>query len=138
QFTPWVLPMALVGLVAGFFRHRRETILLSACAAVIAFGAILVPNFLLESQWIWLNTTYWIPVYVVTAVLLALGITALPRWWMSAAVAGIAVASPFAMHRHHNDLSDYRFARDYGENLLRTMRPDAVYFGTGDHTLFPL
>jgi len=57
--------------------------------------------------------------------LLGLALLAAPAWQ--------AVA-----HWRQCDYSDYYYARDHAENLLRCLLPRALVFPTGDHNTFPL
>jgi Protein O-mannosyl-transferase TMEM260-like/Tetratricopeptide repeat len=144
QFTPWIGWLALLGLAPLWRRGKARTMLLLGIFAVTVLSAILVPNFSIEKGDIWINTTYWIPAYLVAAVFLGAAVarvrSAHPRIGNAAAVllALATVLSPLLAHYWRNDKSDYFFARDYGQNILDTLPPNAIYFAEGDHALFPV
>ncbi len=143
EFTPWVGVLAILGCVRIWRNDRAACLLLLSTFLVVAFGAILVPNFNLEHHWVWMNSTYWIPAYLVAAVFIGVTIAAVaqvatvPRA-VTPILAAIIVASPFLAHFRHNDRAESYLARDYARNLLNTMAPNAIYYGSGDHTVFPL
>jgi len=100
-----------------------------------------------------LNSVFFIPLLFLLAVPSALGLDRLaarlaarlpermrllPRkqaGW--AAAAAIPLAFLLANYRG-NDKSDYRIARDYAENILRTLPKDSIYMPGGDHANFPV
>lgn len=143
EFTPWVGLLTLVGIGSLWRRDRRHAAFLIVLFLVLALGGIVLPNFSLTFRDIWINTTYWIPAYAVSAVFLAAALAQVSTWarsragWMPGLLATAVVCSPLAVHFHHNDMSDYYLSRDYGENLLKTMAQNAIYYGSGDQTLFP-
>ena len=143
EFTPWVGVLAILGCVRLWREEKAACLLLLSTFLVVAFGAILVPNFNLEHHWVWMNTTFWIPAYLIAAIFIGITIAAVaqvpsvPRI-VAPILAAIIVASPFEAHVRHNDRGASYLARDYAQNLLDTMAPDAIYYGSGDHTVFPL
>lgn len=146
QFTPWVGMLSLFGVVTVWRADRLRCAFLVAVFLVVSIGSILIPNFDLDRQSIWLNTTYWIPAYVIAAMFIGFGIDRIAtrflygQWRRRVAVAlgFVCVASPFIANYARCDKSDYYFARDYATNLFETMEKDAIYFGTPDHSIFPL
>ncbi|MCP4639045.1 MAG: DUF2723 domain-containing protein [bacterium] len=136
-------------MLIGFFtlrnRGRAYAWLLAGLFTVLAMTAIVIPNFAITRKEIWINTTYWIPAYVVAAILCGAGLARLaqafraPRGRVVLWVGSVfLIGLPLAMNYRANDKSDYHFASDYGENVLRTLDTDAIYFGDGDHHLFPV
>lgn len=142
EFTPWVGWIPLIGAVTLHFRRRDACGLLLALFATVSAGSILAPNFDLDPVAIWINTTYWIPAYVVAAMLLGAGFARLsaaaPRRPLAWGLALACVLSPLLVHLHHNNRSEAYLARDYGMNLLRTMEQDAVFVAATDHAIFPV
>lgn len=143
EFTPWVLLLIVPGLIR-LYQKSRPTLWLSLSVFVmILFASILVPNFPIEYHFIWMNTTFWIPLTVLGALWIGFGLDWLinrlsARPWIRFEVCFIALISPLVTHFDHNNQSNYYIARDYAENVLDTMEPNAIYFGGGDHTIFPL
>lgn len=146
EFTPWIGWLALIGVVRTWKSRRPDCTFLVSLFTVVALGAILIPNFDLDRKGIWVNTTYWIPAYAAAAVFIGVAVAGVMDWSrlrVTSAILGMtlglaSVLSPLFVHYHHNNRSEYYFVRDYGLNLLSTMDKGAVYFGGGDHTIFPL
>ncbi|MFA6240714.1 MAG: hypothetical protein WC655_07290, partial [Candidatus Hydrogenedentales bacterium] len=146
QFTPVFGWLALLGVVALAVRRQQGWSMLFAQFAVLSIGCIVIPNFALERKDIWLNTTYWIPAYLIAAVFIAAGIDWVgglvkARPWNGIAAAILIAAAgggPLAAHYAENDKSDFLLARDHAVNILNTMDPNAVYFADGDHMIFPV
>ena len=143
EFTPWVLLMVIPGVILLQREVASLSILLLGMFAVVLLASILVPNFPIEHQYIWLNSTYWVPLTVISSVWLGIGIHALlerlnARPYIRLEACVILVASPLFTHWDHNNLSDYTLPREYGTNLLDTMEPNAIFVGSGDHTIFPV
>ena len=143
EFTPWVLLLALPG-IKQLHNHSKSTgFLMASIFSIVLLASILVPNFPIEHYWIWLNTTYWIPCYLITAIWLGFSLDyAIKRLKMPSrllyALALVTILSPLLIHFKHNDQSNYYFTHDYARNILTTMDEDAIYFGSGDHTIFPV
>jgi tetratricopeptide (TPR) repeat protein len=95
---------------------------------------------------IWLNTTFWIPAYLIAALFIGtmLGeIAAFPRRRIVRGFAAISLiaaagAAPLIAHFDRNNKSDDYFASDYARNILGTIAPGGVYFGDSDLALFPV
>ena len=63
----------------------------------------------------------------------------LPLGGAAAATLGVAiVAAPLLTHYRHNDQSDNYLADDWGRNLFRSARENAIIFPSADHSSFPL
>lgn len=146
QFTIGLGLFAPFGLVVVWRRAGRAATVMFALAWLSnALGSILIPNYGDDRMSIWLNTTYWIPAYLVAAILLGAAIAgvcaATPRLGIRTVVAAglcfVAVVAPLLAHYSRNDKSRYFLADDYARNVLATMKPGAIYFGDTDLALFP-
>ena len=147
QFTPGICLFDSFGIVVLWKRER-----LALCAMLMlvwlgtVLGGILIPNFGPDRLSTWLNTTYWIPAYLVTALFIGAAVAgvcaATPRAPVRAVVAIVlciaAVGAPLAANWNHNDKSRYYLASDYARNILATLAPGAIYFGDSDLSLFPV
>jgi hypothetical protein len=142
EFGPWVGWLAPVGAVLLTRRKRWLGALLITLFAVAFASALLVPNFDLDRQGRWHNTTFFIPLYVIAAIWIGESIAALAgtRHGRAAAfaLALVTALSPVVLNYRVNDMSAYLVSRDYAFDLFDSMQPNAVYFGVGDHRLFPL
>lgn len=147
QFTPGVGLLAPFGIVVLWKKaHRAVSAMLVLAWLATVIGGIFIPNYGQDRMSIWLNTTYWIPAYLITAVFIGAAIAgvcaATPRPLVRAVVAlalcVAAVGAPFVSNYSHNDKSDYYLASDYARNILATLAPGAIYFGDSDLSLFPV
>jgi Tfp pilus assembly protein PilF len=146
QFTPWVGPVSLFGIVTVWRKDKSRCAFLAAFFLVVSLASILIPNFDLDRMSIWLNTTYWIPAYVVVAFFIGFGVDRIAtrlgqgRWRkrVTAVLGLVCVVSPFLANYARCNKNDYYFARDYALNVLRTMDEGAVYYPLPDHSIFPV
>lgn len=143
EFTPLVWFVLIFGISPLHKKQRSTSCLLGAVFSVVLLASILVPNFPIEFQYIWLNTTYWIPLNIVGAIWLGFALEVLQqrmsrRPYLRAVTFIVIVLSPLLVYFQYNDQSDYTMSRDYAKDVLDTMEPNAIYFGGGDHTIFPL
>ncbi len=149
EFTPWVGLAALAGLcgwglseVSGKGRGLHSPpFAVYALAAGLAFaaGALFVPEYPPEYPWEWLRTAYWIPVLVTAACFLGYIIALVSKYSKIAyiVIACICIISPIVFNFSVSNRRGDRLAEGYARELLDGMAPDAVYFGGGDHTVFP-
>jgi len=143
EFTPWVLLLAMPGLYGLYKSSRTIFALTTGVFSLVLVGSIIIPNFAIEYYWVWLNTTYWIPCYLITAIWIGYfmdyaqeRLKSHPR--LLHALSIIIILSPLIVHFEHNDQSNYYYSRDYAQNLLDTLDENALYFGEGDHAIFPI
>ncbi len=151
DLTPWLAAAAVLGLLV--LAGRDRPVLLLALLWLICTGPlfVLVANFDLDMTTRWLMRVFFIPVPLA----LAIGIGCLLEWVRTrmhaklsrtprvaaAVVALLAVAGPAvqaASHWQRCDYSNYWYARDHAENLLRCMMHGAMVFPSGDYNTFPL
>jgi tetratricopeptide (TPR) repeat protein len=143
EFTPVIAWLPLVGLAGLRYQRRSAAALLFGLFATVVLGFILLLNFSLTYESLWIISTHWIPAYVVAAILLGVAIHALGKASRHAdlirvTLAAVCTALPLLEHYEHNDRSDARLVLDYALNILNTMEPDAVYIPTADHAIFPV
>lgn len=145
QFTP---VLALVPVLGAYFvwqRDRRRFGLVAGLFGLTVVGFLLITNFRLDKESLWVNGVFFLPAYLAAALLLGAALAGLGslrvrgrRLWVPAAVLALAaVAAPLGANWRAADKSRYWFAHDYGRNVLQTMEPDAVYIPTADHATFP-
>ena len=142
EFSPWVVWLALPGLIVLAMRAPWSTLLLVTIAAAIALAFMVIPNYPLDQENIWVINVFWIPCYMITGIFIGAGVAAMgPRFkshWLHAVLAIVVVGLPFASHITANNRHDYYLAEDFGRNILRTLAPDAIYFAGADHANFPV
>ena len=159
EFTPWLLWAPLLGIPALWRKEKLRLIFLAGLAVYVVFGFIFILNFDIDKQSLWLNNVFWIPAYMIAAVLIGCGVhwlaigaplpinagadSAAPAWRTmlgrtAAVVLGLAVVlMPLQANYYANDKSQYYFAYDYGLNILNSLDQDAIYFPSADHATFP-
>jgi tetratricopeptide (TPR) repeat protein len=147
QFTPGVgllAPFGVFVLWKRSFRALSVMLLLAWLGTVI--GGILIPNFGPDRLSLWLNTTYWIPAYQISAICIGAAIAGicasiqrrLVRIFVLTGLLVAAVGAPLLANYAHNDKSRFYLASDYARNILATLAPGAIYFGDSDLSLFPV
>lgn len=115
-----------------------QAYLMCAFLALLATVA-LAPRYPHEYQWDWLRSAYVLPL----SVLLSIAIGAFVAYWSGGwrwlywLTGLMAILFPLFVNADANNRRSDRVAEMYGKDILSGMAPDAVYFGGGDHTLFP-
>jgi len=111
-----------------------------ACAFVALLAATgLVPQYPHEYQWDWLRSAYVLPLSVVMAIAVGAFVAYWSEgWrWVYWLMGLMAIVLPLFVNAGANNRKNDRIAEVYGRDVLSGMAPDAVYFGGGDHTVFP-
>ncbi len=142
EFTPVIAWLPLVGLASLWARSRSAALFFVSLFATVVLGFMLLLNYPLTHESLWIISTHWIPAYVVAGILMGAAIHALGKaskrpQWIQAGVAAVCVVLPLLEHYEHNDRSNSRQSLDYALNVLNTLEPDAVYIPTADHAIFP-
>jgi len=143
EFTPVIAWLPLVGLASLWPRWRSAALLLPGLFATVVLGFMVLLNYPLTHESLWIISTHWIPAYVVAGILMGAAIHALGKasrhtQWVQAGVGAVCVVLPLLEHYEHNDRGNARMALDYAVNVLNTLEPDAVYIPTADHAIFPV
>lgn len=142
EFSPWVVWLALPGFIMLAARKTWATLLLGTLAAGIALAFMVIPNYPLDQENIWVINVFWIPCYMITGIFIGAGVAVLgPHFkshWLHAALALVVVGLPFSTHIAINNRRDYYLVEDFGLNILRTLPPDAIYISGSDHANFPV
>ena len=144
QFTAGIGWLAPAGMIVLLRKRPGPCILLTSLFLVFSIGAIVIPNFGFDRMAIWINTTYWIPAYVIAAVFIGVvvgSLSTLPssrelQRLIAIAITVIAVTIPLAVHYPLINKRTYYFVDDYARNVINTLAPGAIYFGDSDHALF--
>lgn len=153
EFTPLIgilsfFGMAIWVLLAAVFikddKHKRfadmpTALYLAALFVILSAGVVLIPNYPPEYQWDWLRSAYFLPIDIIIALALAAHLVwfATGSRWVYGLLGVVSIALPLAFNSTHNSRHGDRIAEAYGDTLLSGMLPDAIYFGGGDHTIFP-
>lgn len=152
EFT-WVGLVLIVVGIAAFIRKRRDEIL-SYLAGVVAFWMVIVGYFNTPGELIFLTEEFFTPLYLLSTVLIGLGLFFILKKGMSgvqpdkarsvpviAAVLIILTALPAtlcALNYYENDQHENYIAFDYATNTLRSMPRGAALCTWGDSGAFPL
>jgi hypothetical protein len=151
EFTLVGLVLLLIGCVA-FARKRRDEIL-AYLVGLFFFLLVIAGYFNTPFELIFLTEEFFTPLYLFSAVLIALGLFSLVRTGLdalrekrSSVAAAVAAAllvfslpgALCALNYYENDQHNNYIAFDYAENSLRTLPQQAVLFTWGDSGAFPL
>lgn len=143
EWTPWTL---LVGGLAGAWalRRRPEAALLGGVIVMNSLVLLSILRFEFEPENIMRVNEYYLPTYVATAAVVAIGLQAIlhrlgegPRARVAQGIVALLPLGPLALNWHDNDQSDYRLAEDFNRYTLESLPPDSVYFPSGDYVSFP-
>jgi len=150
EFTPWVGVLALAGLLlwtlnevmGNVSRIHSPPFAVYAGVAALAFaaGAQFTPNYPVEYHWEWIRTPYWLPVIVISTLFLGY-ITALSgdkNIVLYAILCIFSICSPLVFNYTDSNRRSDRVVEGYARTLLDGMDANAIYFGGGDHTIFPV
>lgn len=152
EFT-WVgLALLAVGIVA-FIRKRRDEIL-SYLIGIAFFWLVIAGYFNTPGELIFLTEEFFTPLYLLSAVLIGLGLFFLIRKGMSGLAPVKARSAPVvallllivtalpatlcALNYYENDQHENYIAFDYATNTLRSLPQGSVLYTWGDSGAFPL
>jgi tetratricopeptide (TPR) repeat protein len=152
------LPLALLGLPGwAVLRPARRpwaagsnaqlgTVL---AATVLLFVGVVTFYFHLKEELVWILDVFLLPLYLVQALLAGLGLLwALRRWWPGllgrgaawaclAALLGIP-AGAYALRAAVLSQADQYLAWDYAQDLLLSLKPNAILLAEGDFNTMPV
>lgn len=148
------LGMALVILALVFLWRRQRDVVIAYLAGVLTFLLVIVGHFNATADMIFLTEEFFTPLYLLTAVLIGVGLyrlleyavrnARLPETYgakVYAVVAAMYLSLPIAlcaMNYYENDQHNNYIAFDYATNSLRSLPQNAVMFTWGDSGAFPL
>ncbi len=142
QFTILLAWLPVLGIAPLWRRNRYALGLIFGTFVYVALGLIIAINGNFDKGSIWLNSKFWLPAYVMAAILIGVALhwmTSLKAGKMVAAVAAVAViVVPFITHYNTNNKSNYYFTQDLAHNLDITLAPNAYYFPNSDHAAFAI
>jgi len=141
QWTVYLSFLPLLGLFPLWKQNRRVAAFIMGLYFYIVVGFILILNYDLDTESRWINSTFFISAHMLAAIALGAAIAWLAKPKLlpiAIALSAAIVVVPALFHFKNNDKSDYYFAYDYGVNLLKTLDQNAIYFPSGDHSVFPV
>jgi hypothetical protein len=149
----WV-GVALVVLALVFLWRRQRDVVIAYLAGVLTFLLVIVGHFNAMADLIFLTEEFFTPLYLLTAVLIGVGLYRLLDFAVRNArlpdnlgakvygmVAVMYLSLPVAlcaMNYYENDQHNNYIAFDYATNSLRSLPQNAVMFTWGDSGAFPL
>jgi tetratricopeptide (TPR) repeat protein len=137
QFTIFLV---IIGLIGIFFliKNKRLTcifLLLTILTVILVSSRYNIYNI----------EDYYIPAFIIFSIFIGYGILILIKLisfrlpYPITYILFLIPIIPFLLHYHANDRSNYFFAYDYGRNLLRPIKENAIVFIKGlDHDAFPI
>ena len=114
----------------------------------LSAGLLLVLTVNFQRHTLSLNSVFFVPLTLLLVAPSALGlarlvecaqqVSSLRRLRAGAALAGALPLCMLALNWHSQDRSGDYLARDYAENILKTLPEGSVYLPSGDHAIFPV
>jgi Tfp pilus assembly protein PilF len=151
QFTPALAALSLAGAVECARRRLRAACLLLPLFGMTSYGFIWLLNYPPNREHLHLTRVFFLPAYAVGALWLAMEFDAIRRALEARVVfrrralhallttsAAAAVLLPLSVHFSANDRSGDFLARDWGRNILLSLKPNAIILPSADHSTFPL
>lgn len=152
EFT-WVgFALVLIG-IAAFLKKRRDEVL-AYLIGIVFFLLVIAGYFNTPADMIFLTEEFFTPLYLLSAVLIGLGLFALLKNGLAFFSAQVISSLPVkvtagfillalpttvcALHYVENDQHENYIAYDYASNTLRSLPQGAVLFTWGDSGAFPL
>lgn len=142
QFTPYLLPLVLLGVWKLYRNSLRILIFLGLiflCNTIYSLGLQKILEGLIDDE------SYHLPSFVVMSILMGYGMLTVYDWTWPRIVKKIVRCLmplipiiPLITYYHQADVSRYFFARDYGMNILRHLPEKAMLFNQVDYNVFPL
>jgi len=148
--------LGVVLLLLALFRlwRRQRDLVLAYLAAVAAFLLVIAGYFNTPAETIFLTEEFFTPLYLMTALLVGVGLYYLLEFAVSHAKLPEQFGAPLygtvavmfftlpvtlcAMNYYENDQHNNYIAFDYATNSLRSLPENAVMFTWGDSGAFPL
>jgi hypothetical protein len=152
EFT-W-LGVVLVSMGLVYLWQRQRTVVVAYLVSVVTFLLVIVGYFNTAFDVIFLTEEFFTPLYLLTAVLLGVGLFTLLKYALHNARIPDHIGTPVyllvavmffslpaglcAVNYYENDQHENYIAFDYASNSLRSLPQNAVMFTWGDSGAFPL
>ena len=118
-------------------------------ALVVVFAGVVTFYFHLKEEMVWILDVFLLPMYLVQALLAGLGLLwALRRWapgwpnrawaWACLAVLVGLPAGTYALRAGSLSQADQYLAWDYAQDLLLSLKPNAILLAEGDFNTMPV
>jgi len=152
EFTWLGVALTLLGLV--YIWRRNRTVFIAYLVSVATFLLVIVGYFNTPREMIFLTEEFFTPLYLLTAVMVGIGLFSLLGYAIrtarlpervGASVYGVVALLFFtlpsalcAVNYFENDQHNNYIAFDYASNSLRSLPQNAIMFTWGDSGAFPL
>ncbi|MEW6104245.1 MAG: DUF2723 domain-containing protein [bacterium] len=130
QFSKYILSISLFSI--PFFLKRKILFLF--------FLLIFVVNSLHSIRYTIVNICdYYIPSFILTSILIGLGLSLFARFipFLSFFLL-LLISIPYFSNHFQNNRAKFFFSYDYGMNILRPLKKEAIIFCYGDYDALPL
>ena len=150
QFTPFLVPLVLLGALECFRRRRASFFLLAPLLVLTSYGFVWLLNRTPGREHFYLSRVFFLPAHAVAALWIAMALRAGSLWLgrkldgrlflkpLLVGVGALLVLLPLLTHFRRNDRSGDYLAYDWCRNILESLEPDAIIVPTADHSTFPL
>jgi len=145
--SPFIFLLSLISFFFLLFKHRTWSILFFCLGFFTGLSAILVQNFNFDIEWLEVMSVFGIPLYLSCCLVLGIMLGDVLNWLYSYSTRRpyliylFILLLPFIpLYKNYetNDYSKFWFAHEFGENILKSLSPDAIYIPYTDHASFPL
>ena len=131
----WPWPVSLLVCAGALFGVRRNR-WIAAALLILSAGFALLLNFNLDYEEVHIAEVFFIPAWLMLVLLLALGSQRFGRTGagVTLAMAAVALLGNFSS----TTMAGNTVARNYGEDVLKTLPADAILFTGADYEAFPV
>lgn len=146
QYTPYSLPLMLVGLIYLFRKFRIYFYLTLGLFLLHTVILAEILNFGFQRQDMFCNQVFFLPAYILTALWLTVGLELLvrtiqnrkiPVGFLGQGVTVILTLIVILSNYSLNNKRNYYYAYDHARNILNSLEPNALLIPSGDHNTFP-
>ncbi|HAW50184.1 TPA: hypothetical protein DCX16_04475 [bacterium] len=130
QFNKYILWIPIIGI--PFFLKRK--------ILLFFFLLIFIVNVLHSIRFTIVNIyDYYIPSFIIMSIIIGIGLSFIVRFlpFLSFFIL-LLVLFPYLSNHFQNTRTKFFFSYDYGMNILRPLKKEAIAFSYGDYDAFPL
>lgn len=145
EFGVFALFLIIFGFLTGFRKYKIFSFVTLVVLLVLNVGVVFYGNPVEEN--IFLLESFHVPGYLMLSIFIAFAIKEVVRITGKVVKAKLVIlylllilspVATFAFNFNSNDWSDYHIAYDYGKNVLKSCKRNAILFTWGDSGAFPL
>lgn len=147
--SPLLFLLSILSFAFTFIKYRKWSVLLFCLGFFTGLSAVIAQNFNFDIEWLEVMSVFGIPVYLCSSLGLGIMLGNILNWlnyhctsrkiiYISCFFILILPFIPLYKNYKANDYSKFWFAHEFGENILKSLSPNAIYIPYTDHASFPL